>query len=203
MCVCVCLSRLTSSQPPTQTNCARRVRPLSPSQSSVLSVFLPHKARSLPPYNEGLRSLEGPGLASSVSPLCSPHPPLSSFPLPPTKHEFSFFFFFFFQFQVREKRRWGFFLFFSPERVFRCAQHGICTLPPPFPTSRIQTGKDSLYRGIEVKFAAERQNDRGARRTQRRARDREERSPRRGGARGRGARRGPLSSSPDPHFLSV
>ena len=180
--------------------CVPFPRPSRPSPPSKASFFLARRGLGHP-----MMKALGPWrvLASPRrSPRFAAHtPPLSSFPLPPTKHEFSFFFFF--QFQVPEKRRWGFFLLFSPERVFRCAQHGICTLPPPFPTSRIQTGKDSLYRGIEVKFAAERQNDRGARRTQRRARDREERSPRRGGARGRGARRGPLSSSPDPHFLSV
>ena len=181
--------------------CVPFPRPSRPSPPSKASFFLARRGLGHP-----MMKALGPWRVLA-SPRRSPRfvahtPRCRRSPSRPRSTNFHFFFFFF-QFQVREKRRWGFFLFFSPERVFRCAQHGICTLPPPFPTSRIQTGKDSLYRGIEVKFAAERQNDRGARRTQRRARDREERSPRRGGARGRGARRGPLSSSPDPHFLSV
>ena len=181
--------------------CVPFPRPSRPSPPSKASFFLARRGlchpmmKALGPWRVLASPRRSPRFVAHT-PRCrrSPSRPRST----------NFYFFFsHFQFQVREKRRWGFFLFFSHERVFRCAQHGICTLPPPFPTSRIQTGKDSLYRGIEVKFVRERQNDRGARRTQRRARDREERSPRRGGARGRGARRGPLSSSPDPHFLSV
>lgn len=183
--------------------CVPFPRPSRPSPPSKASFFLARRGLGHP-----MMKALGPWrvLASPRrSPRFAAHTPrCRRSPSRPRSTNFHFFFFFF-QFQVHEKRRWGFFLFFSPSEFSVAPNTGFVLFPPPFPTSRIQTGKDSLYSlwGIEVKFAAERQNDRGARRTQRRARDREERSPRRGGARGRGARRGPLSSSPDPHFLSV
>ena len=182
--------------------CVPFPRPSRPSPTSKASFFLARRGlghpmmKALGPWRVLASPRRSPRFAAHTA-RCrrSPSRPRST----------NFHFFFFFQFQVREKRRWGFFLSF-PRVSFPLRPTRDLYSFPPVPHISNSNGQGQLVQaavGIEVKFVRERQNDRGARRTQRRARDREERSPRRGGARGRGARRGPLSSSPDPHFLSV